>query len=98
MRASCSGFRIVRMSADYSSWENGPALPETDETILFEAASVPYKDSFLVVGGNTDGEGYSDKIYEFDAARREFVMRQESLALARAHHVAVAVTDREFAC
>ena len=57
------------------TWSNGPAF---DNSYSF-MESVPYRDSFLLVGGRTGGESYLKTIHEYDASKEDWVLRSESL-------------------
>ena len=78
-------FSLVDMS-----WRTGPVLPSP----LRLAASVPYGDTFLVVGGQQGDDGMSvDTIFQYDPEGPSWIEREERLALARDSHVAIPLPD-----
>ncbi len=60
-------------------------------------ASVPYKDSFLLVGGYGSSE-FKDSIYEFDPKTEQFrpVVGRVNLQTARRDHAALMVDVDSF--
>eukprot|EP00095_Tigriopus_kingsejongensis_P007241 maker-scaffold435_size171904-snap-gene-0.24 protein:Tk07241 transcript:maker-scaffold435_size171904-snap-gene-0.24-mRNA-1 annotation:"hypothetical protein" len=68
------------------TWRQGPALSHS----LHSGASVPFEDSFLLVGG-TDGYNPVDSIQTYDREEGEFVPLAATLSRPRQDHVAVLV-------
>ena len=76
------------------TWSTGPNLPSA----WYVAASVPFGDTFLVVGGDKFSGSSSNNIYEFDPAGNSWITRQEKLSLARYDHTAFFVPDEVAQC
>ena len=71
-----------------------------DEHFLAYATTVPYGDSFLLVGGQESGPNgpHLATIYEFDAENWEWIEREERLERPRDGHVAFFVDDDMLGC
>ena len=80
------------LDLDTLEWKTGLDLPNA----AIHAASVPYKNTFLVVGGN-DG-GFLDTIYEFHPETEVWITRSETLMTARHAHTAFLVPDSAVNC
>ena len=64
----------------------GPSLPHPIEN----AASVPFGDTFLVVGGMSEAK-YLDTIFKYDAENAVWALLDASLSEARVNAVAMMV-------
>ena len=79
-------------SAD--QWTNGPNLPIG----LRWGASVPFKDTFLIVGGLDINSNQSPYIYEYDVRNEAWIMRDERLTTARDRFTAFLIPDEVARC
>lgn len=61
-------------------------------------ATVPYKDSFLVIGGFADGAEELDTIYEYDIINDYWIRKPQQLQLARDTALAIMVDDTVANC
>ena len=75
------------------TWTNGVPLP----TEYRGAAVVPFKRSFLIVGGGKVGT-YSNKILEFDPDNLDWLERSETLPHGIAHSYATMISDEQAGC
>ena len=66
-------------------WEVGPEIPGL--YALSGSVSVPYGDTFLLVGGYETT--VLDKIFQYDPVNNEFFEREERLAVARGSHAVI---------
>ena len=73
-------------SLKQSSWRSGPSLPHPIEN----AASVPFGDTFLIVGGMSEAK-YLDTIFRYDAENAAWALLDASLSEARVNAVAMMV-------
>lgn len=80
------------LNLETMEWRTGPDLPGS----LAAAASVPYGDTFLVVGGYHINE--LDQIYQFDPENEAWIERTEKLETARFYQVAVPLPELPFIC
>ena len=72
------------------TWRAGPDFPEPREN----GASVPFGDSFIVVGGQSgDLLTYYDDILRFDPATEDWVVMDEKIAFANDDVTAIMVPD-----
>ena len=87
------GYPVSSEIFDLSSqtWSPGPDLPFP---VLF-ATSVPFGDTFLVVGGIGDGE-YLQSILEFDPVANDWIVRPERLSVGRDDRPAITVVDSDY--
>ncbi len=58
----------------------------------YAASTVPYGESFAVVGG-FDGTAQTDKIYLYDKEAKTWSLSSETLAIARRHSTALPIPD-----
>lgn len=92
---SSFGYQSSTISLDLSNpnqWGNEADLPQA----LERGASVPFRNSFLVVGGfkNEGAEYYSDFIYEFDPDdSNAWITRTERLTVGRYNPAAFLISD-----
>ena len=75
------------------TWSTGPNLPSA----WYLSTSVPFGDTFLVVGGVSSGSR-SDDIYEFDPVANTWKTRIEKMSLDRYDHAAFLVPDEIARC
>lgn len=71
-------------------WREGANFPDKGIQL---ASTVPYRDTFLVVGGRDSAEKNLDTIYQFDPSTYRFVKRSERLQTARSRHVTIPVPE-----
>ena len=69
----------------------GPSLPHPIEN----AASVPFGDTFLIVGGMS-GAKYLDTIYLYDVGKAAWTLMDARLSEARVNAVAMLVDRAQF--
>ena len=74
-------------------WRDAPDFP----TPFYSAHSVPFGDTFLVVGGSSNND-YLKSIYEYDVNSGEFFMRSEILSRPRPGAAASAVSSNYLGC
>ena len=85
----------VLLDLDTMVWSNGPNLPMA----INMALAVPYKDSFIIVGGVTPGGSNAQhNIFEFNVNTESFDFRGESIQISRYHHWAFLVPDEAVNC
>ena len=84
------------LDLDTLQWTDGPGLPFP----WAYTASVPYKNTFLVIGGlgTHSGTVYSTDIYEFDPVNMNWITRSETLTQGRHSHAAFLVPDDVVNC
>ena len=75
-------------------WRSGPALPSIRES----SASVPYENSFLMVGGFMSGGILFEDILQYDADAESWITRPEKLDFGRDRAVAMMVPDEMVEC
>ena len=76
-------------------WSSGPDLPVG----LAAGGSVPYKKTFLIVGGDIQPENMnSNVIYEYDGILDAWITWDEVLATARQNLAAFLVPDEAVNC
>lgn len=73
---------------DRGSWVEGPSLPEA----IDRTDSLPYADTFLLVGGESQGIK-STSIVKYDPEAREFVTLAQTLPSGRSH-VGLVLVDK----
>ena len=76
---------------DSNTWSEGTPLP----VALAWAAVVPYKTTFLVVGGQTD-DGYSDKVYLYEKSGEWTEMTHMKLSQPKAEVTAMLIPSSLF--
>ena len=72
-------FDVVEIySVDDNSWRTGHPLPRN----IYGAFTVPYQDSFLMVGGGSDTPsiGFLDTIYKYEADTDSWVLLDQKLS------------------
>ena len=85
-------------SVDYSQtydldtgvWLPGPLLP-TDKKYAGE--SVPFGDTFLILGGKDASSSMTSSIHEFDSATETWILRNEYMDKVNAYFTAFWVPD-----
>ena len=82
------------LDLDTMQWSAGPNLPGP----RYDAASVPYKNTFLVVGGKDGGHAVQDTIFEFDPETGDWITRIEQMTLKRSLFAAFMVPDYAVNC
>ncbi len=75
-------------------WEIRADLPYKMQT----GASVPFKDSFLIVGGWQNNTITSDRIWYYNPVNDKWEMRDEILMQGRSHPTAFLVPDDYIFC
>ena len=60
------------------------------------AASFPYGDTFLIIGGFSSDDGYLADIYQYNAKDDSWIKREAELNIPRRDHVALAVKQSLF--
>ena len=76
-------------------WEPKPNLPHD----ISQGVSVPFLDSFLIVGGESLGEtGFLDTIYYFNPGVEEWVLMDVRMEHKRVYHAAFMVPDSYANC
>ena len=75
-------------------WTSGPDLP----LIGAFGVAVPYKNTFLVVGGKDSGHAVQDTIFEFDPETGDWITRIEQMTLKRSLFAAFMVPDYAVNC
>ena len=79
------------MDVDTEIWLPGPPLPKS----IYQGASVPFGESFLIVGGHGNENG----ILYFDPVTVQWVERTEQLAVTRNQwHAGFMVPDSHVSC
>ena len=73
---------------------SGQDLP----AIRYHAASVQYKNTFLVVGGMNGNDRVTDTIFEFDPENDTWIIRTERMALGRSAFAAFIVPPEHVNC
>ncbi len=86
-----------KKSKQKQKWSNasfsGPDFP--DDNGVYGAGSIPFEDSFLVVGGSDDGGvDFTDNIYKYNPAEEDWELREEKLSSPK-YHFAYVFADRE---
>ena len=75
------------------TWSQGPNLPFP----IIRAASVPFGDTFLIVGGISNGDGEELKtILEYDPVEEIWLVRPEELSIGRDYLHAVTAVNSNF--
>ena len=75
------------------TWSVGPSLPSH----LKATVAVPYKRSFLLVGGRSN-EAFTDEVLEFDSENMRWISRPERMPGATSHHFAAWISDEDANC
>ena len=76
-------------------WREGPDLPASDR---WDAGmSVPFGNTFLIVGGEADGD-ISDRIIKYDVDNDDWIELPQTLTTARADGAAFLVPDNYVTC
>lgn len=84
---------VLNVKDSTAGWTEGTDLPVGIQI----GASVPFKNTFLIVGGGFDG-GYSDLIYEYEAETDKWITRQERLNKGREKIAAFWIPDEIARC
>ena len=79
-------------SIEDNRWMAGNSLP----VALYYMASVPFRNSFLVVGGYSSTEGFSSRIYMYNGEDGTWTKQPISLQKARYQHTAILVSSDTF--
>ena len=85
------------LDLDSMQWSNGPELPYG----IFDAVAVPYKNTFLIVGGREasgNNNYYHNTILEFDAGTGDWITRSEQMSQERGIMAAFLVPDDAVNC
>ena len=90
--AEMSSCEILDMD-NPTGWTAGPLLPQP----LQDAVSVPFGDTFLIVGGHDNDVG-SNNIYEYDNNMDSWITRPEKLTIGRYYPCALLVPDEVARC
>ena len=77
------------LDLDTLTWSEAPALP----AYIKDATSVPFGDTFLVVGGMLPDSYIADTVYEYDVQGRDWITRPERLPIARGRGTGVVVVS-----
>ena len=75
-------------------WSNGPNLPIG----LREGSSVPFKDTFLIIGGYDFNDDSSPNIYEYDVRNEAWITREEKLTTPRRLFAAFLIPEEVARC
>lgn len=77
---------------DTMQWRQGPVLD------IAQAAALPYRDTFLLIGGFAEGSVELNTIYEYDKSNEAFLARPEKLSVPRDTPLSVLVGDSIVSC
>ena len=75
-----------------NTWRQIEDLPHG----IYYAASVPFRESFLIVGGYRSGVGHLDTIYEFDVENESWILRDEKMSEEKGYVTAMVVNAGDF--
>ena len=79
------------------NWIKIPDLPVVDD--LYDGSSVPFGETFLIVGGGDSGNGSEQKtIIQYDPIAENWTIRQEELELERYRFTSFLVPDDYVVC
>jgi N-acetylneuraminic acid mutarotase len=83
---------------DDNSWISGPSVEAVSQ--LYYSTSIPYENSFLVVGGydGYDGESNLDTIFYFDATAMEWTTLTRRLKTGRSASTGFMVPQSALNC
>lgn len=76
------------------AWLPGPLLPYN----MYGGESVPFMDTFLIVGGSVYGGGLLNTVLEYDPVNIAWINRTETMDDARRHFAAFMVPDGYVTC
>ena len=86
---------IFDIDGDQPKWRPGPDYPFP----VSKTSSVPFKDTFLVVGGFGIRSGaFYNAIHEFDPLNEKWIRRPEKLAVGKRGVAPVMIGDNVFQC
>ena len=89
------GLLVEILSLSTMEWREGPNLPKDIEF----PASVPFGNSFLIIGGSNTGEyGFYDSIYEYGVEGGNWIERPEKLSQAKYDLTAVMLDTNDVNC
>ena len=69
------------LDLETKQWRSGPVYPVPGR--ISGASTIPYKDSFIAIGGHIVYVGYTDRIYYFDRESDAWAPMSASLAEER---------------
>ena len=74
-------------------WTSGPAIPQTPDGSLSNAAVAQFENTFFILGG-LSGNTRLDSVFEFDAMNIVWKKRKEKLSTGKFDHAVVAIPNR----
>ena len=78
--------KVQFLYPDENQWVDGPDMPTT----LFQAATVQWDKTLLVIGGKKGNDAF-DTVWKFDHNSKQFVAMNQKLKIARRKHTAILV-------
>ena len=90
--SSTAQSRVQIFDLETRQWSEGPPLPSP----LKYGLSVPYGNSFLVVGGRNEQNTDVGTVYQFDPINLSWIIRPEALALPRSYFFMTSVDKERF--